>query len=121
METYKYYREVFFLELLKVLNWAVVKGKLPSSMAEATIIVLHKEKDPLDTSSYRPISLLCSDVKILAKVLATRLKKSIQENEGSRAILSLDAVKAFDSLEWHYLCRVLEEFGSGPSFIGGTL
>lgn len=114
-------------ELLKALNWAAVKGKLPSSMTEATIIVLHNEgKDPLHTSSYRPTSLLCSDVKILAKVLTTRLNKIIQklihpdksgfipsrstnvnirrvylnlqtptENEGARAILSLDAVKAF--------------------------
>lgn len=32
------------------------------------------------------------------------------ENEDSRA--------QNDILEWHYLSRVLEEFGFGPSFIG---
>lgn len=80
VETYKYYGEVLLPELLKVLKWTAVKGKLPFSMTEATIIVLHKEgKDPLDTSLYRPISLLCSNVKILANVLATRLNKSIQK------------------------------------------
>lgn len=100
-------------------------------MLEATIIVIHKEgKDQLDVSSYRPISLLCTDVKILAKVLATHLNGCIQnfihpdqsgfipnmstsinirrvflniqiptDNMGSRAILALDAAKAFDSLE----------------------
>lgn len=34
-------------------------------------------KDPLDLGSYRPILLLQSDVKILAKVLALRLNKVI--------------------------------------------
>lgn len=40
--------------------------------------VIHKEgKDQLEVSSYRPISLLCTDVKILAKVLATHLNRCI--------------------------------------------
>lgn len=33
-----------------------------------------------------------------------------------RAVLSLDEAKAFDSLEWHYLWRVLAEFQFGPRF-----
>lgn len=84
VENYKYNGEVLLPELLKVLNWVVVKGKLPSSMTEATVIVLHKEgRDPLDTSLYRPISLLCSDVKILSQVLATRLNKIIQKRRST--------------------------------------
>lgn len=75
-ETYKYYGEILLPELLKALRGAVMVDRLSASMLEATIIVIHKEgKDPLDTASYRPISLLCSDAKILAKVLAARLNK----------------------------------------------
>lgn len=149
VETYKNYGTVLLLELLKVFEWVKKEGELPISMMEATIIVLHKEgKDLLDPGSYRPISLLCSDVKILSKILATRLKKIIHklvhsdqtgfipqrstsrnirrlflnlqiptENIGSRAVMMLDLVKAFDSLEWEYIWRVMKEFGFGPSYI----
>lgn len=74
IEIYKTYGEVLLPRLLEVFNWAAEGGKLPASMSEATIIVLQKEvKNQLETASYRPISLLCSDVKILAKILAKRL------------------------------------------------
>ena len=41
-------------------------------------MVIHKEgKPPEECASYRPISLLGAEVKILAKVLSTRLNKVI--------------------------------------------
>lgn len=56
-------------KFLEVLNEALGKGELPASMTEATIIVIPKEgKDPVQPASYRPIFLLCTEVKILAKV-----------------------------------------------------
>lgn len=149
VEVYKQYGEVLAPELLKTLNWSAAVGRLPSSMSEAIIVLIQKEgKDQLDASSYRPISLLGTDAKILAKVLATRLNKCIStlihpdqsgfiqnrstsknirrtylnlqtpvENEGSRAVLSLDIAKAFDTLEWGYLWWVMERYGFGPLFI----
>lgn len=53
-------------------------GKLPPTMTQATISVfLKKGRDPLDCGSYRPISLLCCDYKILTKVLSRRLETVI--------------------------------------------
>lgn len=48
---------------------------LPPTLRKASIsLLLKKGKDPLSCLSYRPISLLYVDCKILAKVLARRLE-----------------------------------------------
>lgn len=79
-ETYRYYGGVLLPELMRVFNWSEMRGELPPSMMESTIIVIPKEgKDPLNPASYRPIALLNSDTKILAKILAARLNKVIQK------------------------------------------
>ncbi|KAF0029315.1 hypothetical protein F2P81_018420 [Scophthalmus maximus] len=62
--------------LLSMYNEAFVKGELPDTLAKALItLILKKYKDPCDCKSYRPISLIPLDTKILSKVLANRLEK----------------------------------------------
>lgn len=39
------------------------------------------------------------------------------DNSGKRAILSVDAAKAFNSVEWPYLWEVMAKFGVGTTFI----
>lgn len=54
------------------------EGILPESMREALIVVIPKPgKDPQECESYRLISLINSDVKILVKILANRLQSVI--------------------------------------------
>ncbi|XP_075700942.1 uncharacterized protein LOC142665212 [Rhinoderma darwinii] len=116
-------------------------ASLPESLNDATIVVLLKsDKDPLDCGSYRPISLLNSDYKVLTKILATRLNsvihtiihpdqtgfmpgKSTSDNirriqvvtqvgialNKDWAVASLNAAKAFDSIEWPYLLELDED------------
>lgn len=77
-EVYKAYGVNLLPELSEVFNAALEFGHLPPSMNKAIIIVLLKpEKNTNNPESYCPISLLTSDVKLLAKVLATRLAKVI--------------------------------------------
>lgn len=59
-----------------MISQALKEGTLPASMAEAIIVVVPKPgKDPEVYASYRPISLLNVDAKILTKVLVRRLNK----------------------------------------------
>lgn len=57
-------------------NESLERGSLPPTLTQASIALLLKSgKNPSSCASYRPLSLLNSDVKILAKIIALRLEK----------------------------------------------
>ncbi|XP_059823631.1 IQ calmodulin-binding motif-containing protein 1 isoform X1 [Hypanus sabinus] len=110
-------------------------------------LILKKDKDPTDCASYRPISLLNVNSKIFSKLLASRLEMVLPQiisedltgfiknrysffnvrrllnivytpsHNISECVISLDAEKAFDRVEWPYLFNVLEEFNFSLTFI----
>ena len=123
-------------------------GILPNTLNQACIsLLLKKGKDPLSCGSYRPISLLNVDFKLLSKLLARRLeivlpsmisldqtgfihsRHSFNLRKGlnvvnnpppialPEALIALDAEKVFDRVEWDYLFFILVKFGFGERFV----
>lgn len=65
--------------MLNIFNQALSDGILPADLRMAVIVVILKpDKVPMSCESYRPISLLNFEVKVLAKLLATRLAGVIE-------------------------------------------
>lgn len=64
--------------MLNSFNFAIEAGTFHRDQKTALItLLLKKGKDPLDCSSFRPISLITSDLKVYAKALALRLESVI--------------------------------------------
>ncbi|KAA8593148.1 hypothetical protein FQN60_009264 [Etheostoma spectabile] len=61
-------------DLLSVFNESFNDMLLPQSCRRAVITLLPKKGDLQEIGNWRPLSLLCTDYKILAKALANRLR-----------------------------------------------
>ena len=134
--------------LTDMFNHWFAQGAIPGSVTKGVIILLKKGGrhvwEGLD--DYRPITLLNTELKILARVLTNRLQlvisdligpeqtfavkgRSIQDNlhlirevlEGieddtEAALISLDQSKAFDRVDHRFLVTVFETVGFKPEF-----
>uniref|UniRef100_A0AAR2INH7 Reverse transcriptase domain-containing protein n=1 Tax=Pygocentrus nattereri TaxID=42514 RepID=A0AAR2INH7_PYGNA len=148
IEFYKIFKEKLIIPLFNMYEEAFKNEALPPTLRQAMItLILKPGKPATECSSFRPISLMGVDTKILCKVLAKRLDPYISHlvhndqngfvpkrqgfhnirrvlniiNEKfdakDTALLSLDARQAFDRIEWSYLFNVLPRYGFGNNFL----
>ena len=134
--------------LTDVFNHWFAQGAIPGCVTKGVITLLKKGGQQVGEGldDYRPLTLLNTELKILARVLANRLQRvigyligpeqtfavkgrSIQDNlhlirevlEGiedntEAALISLDQSKAFDRLDHRFLATVLETARFKPEF-----
>lgn len=77
-EFYKTFSEELAPFLLKLFLQSIEYGKLPPTLTQGLIILIPKpKKDTLILDNWRPISLLNNDYKILASILASRIKTTL--------------------------------------------
>ena len=141
----------FFFSRIKnvfcdALNYAKSIGILHESARRGVITLIPKNKDPLLLKNWRPLTMLSQDQKILAKILALRLKqvlpKIISESQNgfmenrnisntwriaidiakygkniTGYILSLDFDKCFDRISYDAIRGSLRYFNFGKEYI----
>ena len=119
------------------------------SLNNTFLVLIPKKSGAEDLGDFRPISLLGGLYKLLAKVLANRLKKVIgkvvsiaqnafvmgrqildaslianevidswQKRKEKGLICKLDIEKAYDSINWNFLMKVLQKMGFGTKWVG---
>ncbi|KAK3527633.1 hypothetical protein QTP86_030468, partial [Hemibagrus guttatus] len=79
VEFYKAFWAVIGQDILEVLRDSMNVGQLPLSCRSAVLTLLSKKGDLTHLKNWHPVSLLCTDIKLLSKALASRLTKVMEQ------------------------------------------
>ena len=74
-EFYKTFWHILSDDFLQIQHEALnTNQKLPNSQQRALVSLLYKAGDKADLTNWRPLSLLCTDYKIITKTISNRIK-----------------------------------------------
>ena len=73
-------------EMTQMTNDVLNNGMITESQGTALIKLIPKHRKPKKITDYRPVSLLCTDYKIVAGVIAARLQITLQNSIGHEQV-----------------------------------
>lgn len=144
---FRQFWDMLRIDFLDVLNESFASGKLSETMQMSIVTLIFNKNSRQDLRNYRPISMLCSDYKIIAEALAERMKQVLPSiiHEDQTCFLKdryigentvfldvqkyllkevkpglaflADWEKAYDLADCSVLQESLRYFGFGPIFI----
>ena len=147
IDFYKEFLDIILEPINRVINKLFQSGDTPYDMKMTLISLVFKKEDPTSLKYYRPISLLNNDIKIMTKVLSKRMESVMKgiisdtqyacpgkkisnaihllrdiyqhskERGNENYIVSIDFIKAYDSVDRDYLTKVLYKFGFRGNFL----
>ncbi|CAM2111957.1 unnamed protein product [Caretta caretta] len=115
MEFYRVFWDVLSRDLVTIWAESLQSGVLPLSCRRAVLALLPKKGDLRDLQNWRPVSLLSTDYKIVAKVISLRLGSVLADMIHPDQTYTVPDLSIFDNL---FLVRDLLELGhrDGLSF-----
>jgi len=85
-------------DLLQIISLMYIEGKLTTRQLQGLIFSLPKKTNPKYVEEYRPLTLLNTDYKILARIIANRLRSCITEILHPNQYCGLQGHSAFDAV-----------------------
>ena len=141
IEFYVKFWEIIKEDLFEILVNIIGGTELQEFQRQAIIVLIHKDGDLNQLRNWRPISLICADIKIVAKILAKRLRLvmykviskyqycvqgrtivdctcqirdvlyHVNEADLTGAVVNLDWEKAFDRVDWGLIEKTMYKMG----------
>ena len=106
-------------DLLSVINHSLTSGSLPRSFSRAVITLLPKKGDLSDIANWRPVSLLNTDYKIYARLLANRLKQCIHSVVQKDQTYCVPGRSIFDNIDLIRDILMFSNFSDAPLAVVG--
>ena len=148
VDIYKRLHALFAPILARIFSAAGRGGVLPQGFLDGVISMLYKAGDRCSAANYRPITLLNTDYRVLAKALAARLQRvlgrvvagsqsaflkgrhiaqnvfalqalpAVLPSDSSALVAYVDFAKAYDTVDRQFLFAAMEALGVGPVYLG---
>ncbi|GJS50270.1 RNA-directed DNA polymerase, eukaryota, reverse transcriptase zinc-binding domain protein, partial [Tanacetum coccineum] len=130
--TFGFYRRYWNLiegDVVNAVTWFFHHGRIPNGGNSSFITLIPKIPKCYLVKDFRPISLIGSVYKIVAKILANRLVMVLgdlwcKKKRKQSMIFKVDFEKAYDSVRWDFIDTILKKFRFGDkwcNWIGSCL